>query len=218
MEQNHLYEVGIGYHTGYHIRYHTDGCFRFMYHLYDHLLPGSFKASYCDTDSICLGVSRTLPMNPNMSLEEYHRAVFDPLVKPSMKESWEKSFNKWFVLTRQVEDERLPGKLKLEFSLSRGHFIGLSPKCYFCFNSDDNGTKMGSKGVPNYSNLELNNFIEKLYGQKDLKIQLRSLRLLGGSMSRVHMDKRALSDLFCKFHIEFDGITCTPLKLNNEYL
>ena len=159
-----------------------------------------------------------------MPLEEYHRAVFDPLVKPSMRDSWEKSFKKWFVTTKEVEDERLPGKLKLEFSLSRGHFIGLSPKCYFSYNADtsvtitDQVTKLGTKGVPHYHNLTLHNFIEKLYGQKDLKIQLRSLRLLGGSMSRVHIDKRALSDLFCKFHISFDGITCTPLKLNDKYL
>ena len=193
-----------------------------MYYLYDHLEPGSFKASYADTDSMCLGLSRTiqfqLPADPKDDLERYHRAVFDPLVKPSMRESWEKTWKQWFVTTTQVEDERLPGKLKLEFSLSRGHFIGLSPKCYYCFNLDENEAKLGTKGVPHYHNLNLNNFLDKLYGQKDLKIQLRSLRLLGGAMSRVHMDKRALSDLFSKFHISFDGVTCTPLKLNDKYL
>ena len=29
---------------------------RFMYFLKDHLVPGSFRASYCDTDSMCLGL------------------------------------------------------------------------------------------------------------------------------------------------------------------
>ena len=193
-----------------------------MYYLYDHLEPGSFKASYADTDSMCLGLSRTnqsqLPAEPKDDLERYHKAVFDPLVKPSMRESWEKTWKQWFVTTTKVEDERLPGKLKREFSLSRGHFIGLSPKCYYCYNLDKIEAKLGHKGVPHYHNLNLNNFLDKLYGQKDLKIQLRSLRLLGGAMSRVHMDKRALSDLFSKFHISFDGVTCTPLKLNDKYL
>ena len=189
-----------------------------MFYLFDHLEPGSFKASYADTDSMCLGLSQTRPIEPNMNLEQYHRAIFDDLVKPSMKQSWEATWRQWFVTTDQVEDERLPGKLKLEFSLSRGHFIGLSPKCYFCYNSDDLKTKLGTKGVPHYHNLQLSNFLDKLYGQKDLKIQLRSLRLLGGAMSRTVQDKRALSDLFSKYHVSFDGITCTPLKLNNEYL
>ena len=31
---------------------------RFMYFLFDHLEPGSFRASYCDTDSICLGLRK----------------------------------------------------------------------------------------------------------------------------------------------------------------
>ena len=167
---------------------------------------------------MCLGLSRTRPLEPNMNLETLHRSIFDPLVKPSMKESWEATWKDWFVTTTEVEDERLPGKLKLEFSLSQGHFIGLSPKCYFCYNSEDYKTKLGTKGVPHHYNLQLSNFLDKLYGQKDLKIQLRSLRLLGGAMSRTVQDKRALSDLFSKFHIAFDGITCTPLKLNNVYL
>ena len=219
MEQSYIHEVK-SYTISYGPQYQF--YFRFMFYLYDHLEEGSFKAAYADTDSMCLGLSRTiqskLPAVPEDNLEKYHEAVFGPLVKPSMRESWEKTWKQWFVTTKQVEDQRLPGKLKLEFSLSRGHFIGLSPKCYYCFNFDDREAKLGTKGVPHYHNLQLPNFLDKLYGQKDLKIQLRSLRLLGGAMSRVHIDKRALSDLFSKFHISFDGITCTPLKLNDQYL
>merc|ERR1711911_99133 len=56
----------------------------FMLFLYSHLKPGSFLNSYADTDSICLGLSRTKPIPENASLEEYYRCLFDPLVRPKM--------------------------------------------------------------------------------------------------------------------------------------
>ena len=88
-----------------------------MYYLQDHLLPGSFRPSYADTDSICLGLSRTSPIPPKASPEEYYRCLFDPLVKPDMRESWESSWKDWFVTTNTVQDQRKPGKLKSKFIL-----------------------------------------------------------------------------------------------------
>ena len=83
-----------------------------MYYLYDHLRKGSFRLAYCDTDSICIGLSRTLPIKENRTIEEYHRAVFDPLVRPEMKTSWEKTWRDRFVLSEKIEDKRRPGLLK----------------------------------------------------------------------------------------------------------
>ena len=47
-----------------------------------------------------------------MDLEQKLRAVFDPIVRPDMRESWEKQWKDWFCTTTEVEDQRWPGKLK----------------------------------------------------------------------------------------------------------
>ena len=203
-----------------------------MYYLRDHLLPGSFRPSYADTDSMCLGLSRSKPIPENASPEEFYRCLFDPLVRPEMRDSWESSWKSWFVTTNDVEDQRKPGKLKSkfelcmtyltfileEFSISEGHFVALSPKCYYTFNSTTKEVKKGTKGVPHNSDLVIENFIAKLYGKIDHTVQLRSLRVIGGEMSRTIQDRKSLSDLFCKFHVQSDRITCKPLSLNNQYL
>ena len=83
-----------------------------MYFLYDHLQPGTFVSCYADTDSMALATTRTRPMTEGMTPEEELRAVFDPIVKPEMRESWEANWKTWFVTTDTDEDKRFPGKLK----------------------------------------------------------------------------------------------------------
>ena len=96
----------------------SEKLFSFMVFLYDHLKKGSFRTAYADTDSMCLGLTRSKPLNANMSREEEYRAIFDPIVKPEMRDSWEKTWKSWFVTTSEVEDERFPGKLKSKTSSS----------------------------------------------------------------------------------------------------
>ena len=86
-----------------------------MQYLYLHLRPGSFVSSYADTDSMCLGLSRTKPIPKDATLEEYYRCLFDPLVRPEMLESWKATWTQWFCTTDAVEDQRKPGKLKSKF-------------------------------------------------------------------------------------------------------
>ena len=84
-----------------------------MTFLYRHLEEGSFKTAYADTDSMCLGLTKTdLQGTYSTNKEEQLRALFDPIVRPEMKESWEKLWKTWFVTTTAVEDLREPGKLK----------------------------------------------------------------------------------------------------------
>ena len=90
--------------------------YRFMMFLFDHLKEGSFRTAYADTDSMCLGLTRTQPLRPDMTREEEYRAIFDPIVKDEMRESWENTWKNWFVTTTEVEDERFPGKLKRKFT------------------------------------------------------------------------------------------------------
>ena len=86
-----------------------------MQFLYSHLRPGSFVNAYADTDSMCLGLSRTKPIPEDATLEEYYRCLFDPLVRPDMLNSWESTWKQWFCTTKAVEDQRKPGKLKSKF-------------------------------------------------------------------------------------------------------
>ena len=80
--------------------------------LFTHLQAGAIVPYYCDTDSIFLGVTKCKPRTPDMSIEDQLRAVFDPIVKPEMKASWEANWKNWFVTTSEIEDQRKPGKLK----------------------------------------------------------------------------------------------------------
>ena len=206
-----------------------------MYFLRDHLEIGSFRNAYTDTDSCALATTRTLPIKPDMTIEQKYRAVFDPIVKPEMKESWEKTWKSWFVTTNVVEDVRYPGKLKglinwllvklffsEEFAFEKGVFCALAPKTYMAFNSDPNAkekTKCGTKGIPHSENICLQAFLDKLYNHGSHSVTLRSLRLNNDKvMSRITMIKSGLSDLVVKFPVDDDMITCSPLVKDGQYL
>ena len=67
---------------------------------------------------MCLALSETnIRASYSENKETQLRALFDPLVKPEMKDSWENCWKDWFVTTNTVEDLRKPGKLKGKFFL-----------------------------------------------------------------------------------------------------
>ena len=88
--------------------------FSFMFYLYDNLQPGSFRACYADTDSMCLALTRSIKVEENDDLETRLRKIFDPIVRPDRRDVWEQTWRDWFVTTTDVEDQRKPGKLKGE--------------------------------------------------------------------------------------------------------
>ena len=62
---------------------------------------------------MCLALTRTnIPDTYSDCKETQLRAIFDPIIKPSMKESWERQWKTWFITTDSVVDQRTPGKLK----------------------------------------------------------------------------------------------------------
>ena len=159
-------------------------------------------------------------------------AIFDPIVKPEMRDSWNINMKKWFVLSDSVHDQLYPGKLKCElnvkffspeffldeFTTRKGEFIALSPKCYFVYDQEFDQTKLGSKGVPHSHRLEYKQFYEKLYNSKELNVEMQTLRLKKQKMSRVSCIKKALNSTFYKFYLHDDKISLSPLKLNGKYL
>ena len=92
--------------------------FRFMWFLKNHLIPGTFTTVYCDTDSMAIATCRSDPeLQSKQTSEEQLRAVFDPIVRPEMREQWENNWKRFFVTEDTVEDEKFPGKLKCKYKL-----------------------------------------------------------------------------------------------------
>ena len=65
------------------------------------------------TASMCFALTKTIVEQSRSSDKETQlRALFDPLIRPSMRASWESKWKDWFVTTNTVTDLRTPGKLK----------------------------------------------------------------------------------------------------------
>ena len=71
--------------------------------------------------------------------------------------------------------------------------------------------KLGAKGCSNLNGLNVNIFLDKLYNHTIHKFKMRQLRMVDGTMSRTECEKASISDLFAKFRVSDDKITCTPL-------
>ena len=193
---------------------------RFMYDLFDHLEPGSFRSVYADTDSMCLALTKTRPVE-NESEEEKYRALFDPIIRPEMKASWEKIFKKWISTTTEGEDIRKPGKLKCEFLFQRGRFCALSPKTYFAYDAEEEDKKTGYKGIchAEAKKLDLSAYLDVLYGSNSKEVENRGFKL-NKNKQLVYYEqfKRGLNNIFCKFRVQDDHITCKPLSKDGKIL
>ena len=106
----------------------------------------------------------------------------------------------------------------VEFSLEEGHFVALSPKCYMAHDTSKNTKKLGTKDVPHSSNLQIQQFLDKLYDHKSAHVPVRGFRMKNESLVRMTQFKSALSDLYAKFRVADDKISCSPLTVNNEYM
>ena len=92
---------------------HVHYILRYMYWLEEHLEEGAFKTCYADTDSMALALTRS--DSEHKDPEQNLRSLFDPIVKPTKKDSWEATWKDWFVTTNETWDIRKPGKLKGEY-------------------------------------------------------------------------------------------------------
>ena len=106
----------------------------------------------------------------------------------------------------------------MEFDFKNGGFVALSSKCYFAWNADKDSCKIGSKGVPRTTKLEYKSFLDKLYHGTSLSAEIRTLKMHKNEMIRSVQKRSALNDLFPKFHVDKDRITCKPLKRFDEYI
>ena len=95
----------------------------------------------------------------------------------------------------------------------------MGPKTYHSINLETDEVKMGSKGIPHNEKLKSEQYLEVLFSNNSHFVTLRSLRLnKNREMARITQIKKGLSDIFFKFRLENDAITCKPLTLNDQYL
>ena len=193
---------------------------RYMYFMYKHLQPGSFRSVYADTDSMCLALTKTRRVQ-NDSEEEKYRALFDPIIRPEMRESWEANWKKWICTTTETKEIRTPGKLKCEFLFHRGRFCALSPKTYFAYNKDEEDKKTGYKGIchAEAKKLTLETYLESLYASTPKPIENRGFKLnKNKQLVYYEQTKNGLNNIFCKFKVQDDFITCQPLSKDGKIL
>ena len=147
--------------------------------------------------------------------------VFLPIVKPHLLTEFKTVWGKWLVLSNRVQDEKTPGKLKVEFSTRNGEMVCLAPKSYYAICRDTNVTKDGRKGIPLWYDLRLENFLNVLYRKTNTRqtTEVRSLRLdRDKKMARTTMVKSGLTGIHVKLGILDDGISCEPVKFENAYI
>ena len=62
-------------------------------------------------------------------------------------------------------------------------------------------------------------YLNRLYNSEAHYADFESLRLnKDKKMARIKTTKSCLNDLFVKFHVSYDKVTCQPLKINGQYL
>ena len=97
--------------------------------------------------------------------------------------------------------------------------VCLAPKTYYSYDADANKAKFGQKGIPHDKEYNIEAFLQKLYNNNSDHVYLRGLRLNADrEMVRITQRKKGLSDIFTKFHLDDDAITCRPLKYKNKIL
>jgi hypothetical protein len=147
--------------------------------------------------------------------------VFWPIVKPEKLDEFKIKWSEWLVLTDTVEDEKTPGKLKTEFSTGNGQMICLAPKSYYIYCRKKNISKDGRKGIPNWVDLPLNDFLNVLYSEdcSTTMTEVRSLRVnRDKKMTRTTTFKRGLSGIHVKMRVKNDRVSCEPLKIDGKYI
>ena len=77
---------------------------------------------------------------------------------------------------------------------------------------------MGSKGIPHHMKLQMQDYENALFTENAHYVQIKSLQLRDGKMARTTTVKAGLCDIFVKYRLDEDGITCSPLSANGKLL
>ena len=107
----------------------------------------------------------------------------------------------------------------MEWQTTNGELIALSPKCYLSEDKTNNDVKRGTKGIPYQVQMDMGLFRDVLYNNKKHQATTETLRLnKNRQMCRASLTKTGISDVFVKFQVADDKITCSPLQINGNIL
>ena len=139
---------------------------------------------------------------------------FEDLIKPEMKEEFERDKYNWFPRTDTKEniayDKRKPGLFKEEFS---GKSIyALCSKLYFVEGDDKN--KYSCKGIQhNQNTINKERFDNVLFHEtKDMCIN-KGFRVINNEMVTYIQHKKGLSYMYDKRKVLADGVSTVPLEI-----
>ena len=155
---------------------------------------------YCemDTDSAYIAIS-----GPSV----------ESLVRPELREEFEKDKCKWFPRTDTSEnkayDKRTPGLFKEEWS-GEG-IIGLSSKTYYCFGSYD---KFSCKGInKNCNEINKEKYLNVLLTKQSSAGLNNGFRVVDNAMYTYQQVRDGFSYFYPKRKVLDDGVTTLPLDI-----
>jgi len=164
-----------------------------------------------------LATTKTGPIT-KAGQREMLEQIFYPIVKKELLAEFMQTWDRWLVLTDAVEDQKCPGKLKIEFSTQNGEMIALAPKSYYMYCRTEHAKKDGRKGIPKSYPLSLIDFFNTLYGETvKHSVEVRSLRLnRDKQMTRTTTVRSGLTGIHVKLSVSEDRVTCRPLQFKNS--
>ena len=173
---------------------------QFYYHCVDRFVERSnYELLEMDTDSLYMALAGD-------SVEE--------LVKPELREEYEKIKDQWFPRTDSPEhaayDKRTPGLFKVEWS-GQG-FVGLNSKTYYCWGQD--GDKYSCKGVNKKRNsINKDKYLKVLRTGESESGENRGFRVLDNKVLTYAQFRVGFSYFYPKRKVLSDGITTIPLDI-----
>ena len=107
--------------------------------------------------------------------------------------------------------------MKIEEEVTEGSWFGLSPKCYYLGNNEQQ--KIGTKGVPKSCALTRQEFEEALYDSETVvKRNFSRFQIdkkLGG-VALINVTKKSLNAAYSKLYVSDNLVECTPWDSLNK--
>ena len=137
------------------------------------------------------------------------------LIKPKLREEFEKDKNNWFPRTDTNEhkayDKRKPGLFKLEWSGTG--MIALSSKTYYCWGSEDKISCKGTQKNNNKHSLNKESYKKCLYDGTTINCKNKGFRFVDKAIKTYEQSKTGITPIYVKGIVMTDGVHVRPLDL-----
>jgi hypothetical protein len=138
---------------------------------------------------------------------------FEKLIKPELREEFERDKVNWFPRTDTTEhkmyDKRKPGLFKIEFE--GDGMVALCSKSYYVWGVKN---KCSAKGIQQKRNIEIlnkNTYLRCLQNQEQIIGNNKGFRFTDKCIKTYELNKTGLSSIYTKGVLFEDGIHIRPL-------